>query len=119
LLIAGGILAIVGGVLGFVYIAAAGAYFLATFDGTDTALSFGDFSNTLVLSGIVALLGSAEILGGILALRRRRFRFALAGAIFGILCWPSTICGILATILIAMSKKDFKRERSQVQERVA
>ena len=54
----------------------------------------------------LALLGILSILGGIYALQRRNWGLALAGSIAAAM--PSSLLGIAAIVLIALSKKDFE-----------
>jgi hypothetical protein len=64
-----------------------------------------------ILVGIVALgvvLGVVAIVGGVSALKRKRFGLSLAGAICAL---PSAILGILAIIFIAVSKEEFEAEK--------
>jgi hypothetical protein len=66
------------------------------------------------LAGLLGVIGAAiigvgivAIIGGIYALRRRVWGFALAGAILATMA--STPLGILAIIFVAMGKKEFVR----------
>jgi hypothetical protein len=49
-------------------------------------------------------LGIVAIVGGISAIRRKRFGLSLAGAIFAL---PSVILGILAVIFVSLGKREF------------
>ena len=64
--------------------------------------------STVMVIGMVFLLiiGILPIIGGIYALQRKKWGLALAGSIVAIL--GSSVMGILATILIAMAKDEFK-----------
>ncbi len=56
-----------------------------------------------IFSAITAILA---LIGGIFALQRKRWGWALAGSIAAILCsWP---LGIAATVFTAISKDEFK-----------
>jgi hypothetical protein len=60
----------------------------------------------LIIVGVpIFALGVVAIIGGVSALRRRRFGLSLAGAICAL---PSHILGILAIIFISLSKKEFE-----------
>ena len=59
----------------------------------------------LMCSGV---LGIVAIIGGISAIRRKSFGLALAGAICAL---PSVILGILAVILVALGKREFRPGR--------
>jgi hypothetical protein len=93
-----GVLTIIGGCIGI----GIGAFvaFLGGIAGTFTGFSwFGAIGAPLIGIGIVALIG------GIYALRRRVWGFALTGAILAIICGGPL--GILATIFVAMGKNEF------------
>jgi len=51
-------------------------------------------------------LGVIALIGGIFARRRKLWELALAGSILAILCAPPL--GVLSTIFVSMSKKEFK-----------
>jgi len=55
----------------------------------------------LMCSGV---LGIVAIIGGISAIKRKRFGLSLAGAVCAL---PSVILGILAVIFIALGKREF------------
>ena len=99
-----GILTIIGGVIGI----GIGA-FVATVGGLAGALAglawFGAMGAPLIGIGIVALIG------GIYAMRRRAWGFALTGAILAIICGGPL--GILATIFVSMGKKEFGKPQPQ------
>ena len=54
---------------------------------------------------IVMVLGAMAIVGGISALRKKRFGLSLAGAICIL---PTVLLGILAVIFIALGKREFE-----------
>jgi len=58
----------------------------------------------IIGSGMIGL-GVVAIVGGIYAIKRRLWGFALAGAILATIC--STPLGVLAIIFVTMSKKEF------------
>ena len=93
-----GILTIIAGIGGIVV----GA-FVATIGAFAGALSglagFGAIGAPLIGIGVVALIG------GIYAMRRRAWRFALTGAILAAICMAPL--GILAIIFVAMGKREF------------
>ena len=64
------------------------------------------------LAGVIGMIGAgmigvgvAAVIGGIYALKRRLWGFALAGTILATIC--STPLGVLAIIFISMSKREF------------
>ena len=66
------------------------------------------------LAGMLGMIGASiigvgivAIIGGIYALKRRIWGFALAGAILATMC--STPLGVLAIIFVSMGKKEFVR----------
>jgi hypothetical protein len=114
----GGILAIIAGAINLILGAAAvfGIGFLE------------DLSTTLNLSDTVAIsagapfmvLGIISIIGGILAIMRRAFPFALIGSIatlFGIVLLLPFIMGVLSTIFVSLGHPEFKGARRDVYTR--
>lgn len=100
---AGGILAIIGGVINL--LAGLG---LALF-------TFVPFSTGLIAVGVLGALllgtGIVALIGGISALQRKRWGLALAGAICAVFP-PSTVVGILSTVFIAMARDEFTCDSS-------
>jgi hypothetical protein len=58
----------------------------------------------------IGALGILAIVGGISAVRRKKFGLSLAGAICAL---PSTILGILAVIFVALGRREFGAERKE------
>jgi hypothetical protein len=58
----------------------------------------------VIIGGCVGILGIVAIIGGISAIRRKRFSLSLAGAICAL---PSVFLGILAVIFVSLSKREF------------
>jgi hypothetical protein len=58
----------------------------------------------------ILVLGILAVIGGISAVRRKRFGLSLAGAICAL---PSVILGILAIIFISLGKREFGAERKE------
>ena len=129
LLVAGGILSILGGILqmntggGLIGYALTGS-FAADFPLSITFLPglwpilrehvlFEFFGGGLPVSWVVTggffvVVGIAAVVGGISAIRRKRFGLSLAGAICTLL---SGLVGIMAIVFVAVSKKEFEGER--------
>jgi len=106
---AGGILTIIGGalnILGALIISLSlpvVAPFKIAFIYTGAAIA------VVLATGIVALVG------GIIALQRRRWGLALAGAICAI--FPlSTLLGVLSTVFITMARDEFASAPSQASK---
>jgi hypothetical protein len=59
----------------------------------------------VIIGGCVGILGIVAIVGGISAIRRKRFGLSLAGAICAI---PSVILGIPAVILVSLARREFR-----------
>jgi hypothetical protein len=99
-----GILEIVGGalsVLGAIGVIIGIMLFLPVY----TAAGPGpvpDFGHWL----IPGMLETLPVIGGVFALRRKRWGWALAGSIAAV--FASTLFGILATIFVAISKDEFE-----------
>ena len=64
--------------------------------------------NRLAPFGIA--LGLVAILGGVYALRRRRWGLALAGAICAAMIPPPLFLGVLAIVFIAIGREEFKED---------
>jgi hypothetical protein len=62
-----------------------------------------------IAAGALLVLGVIAIVGGVSALRRKRFGLSLAGALCAL---PSVILGILAIVFMSLSKKEFEVEGS-------
>jgi len=125
LLTAGGVLSIVGG--SFEAIAGGillGSIVVMIMQGTGVMpLLQGNWSDCVIVevtpivisswafivAAALLVLGIIAIIGGISALRRKRFGLSLVGAICAL---PTGILGILATIFISLSKKEFEVEGS-------
>jgi hypothetical protein len=60
-----------------------------------------------VMGIFLAALGVLAIVGGVFAVKRERWGWALAGAIASIFTF--TPCGIVAVVLIAKSQAEFKK----------
>jgi len=113
LLTAGGVLSIVGGALEVV-----GGLIIVLIVATTVIppLPLGSRCDIIPLIPIwlfiaalpLIALGIVAIVGGVSALRRRRFGLSLAGAICAL---PSHILGILAVIFVSLSKKEFEVEK--------
>lgn len=111
LLTAGGVLAIISGVLGIIgglsvvvalaWAASRPEYYLT---GHGVAL--------MVWGAIGIILGVVAILGGRLALARKSFGWAITGGIASVVC--AGVLGILALIFIAMSKGEFEQTPTHV-----
>ena len=119
LLTAGGILSIVGGVMeviGAAIVVVLGLAVRIVLGPAGLPFSWGAWVDRLVAlapvwSIIVGLpilaLGVVGIVGGVSAIRRKSFGLSLAGAICAL---PSGILGILAVILVCVSRREFRAE---------
>ncbi|MBE9477778.1 MAG: hypothetical protein IMY81_00870, partial [Chloroflexi bacterium] len=58
----------------------------------------------MIGAGMIGV-GTVAVVGGIYALRRKTWGFALAGTILATIC--STPLGILAIIFVSMGKREF------------
>jgi uncharacterized protein involved in cysteine biosynthesis len=59
-----------------------------------------------IVSAPFALLGILAVIGGILAIQRKQWGWSIAGSVAALLC--NFIPGVIAVILTAMSKSEFK-----------
>jgi hypothetical protein len=102
----GGVLTLVAGIVGLV----SGLIFLLTGGNIEIALTFP--VTITALNGLPTLiLGIIALAGGICAMRKRAFGFAVAGAVLSIIATFNLgiviILGILGVIFTAMGKKEF------------
>ena len=103
--IAGGICSIVAGGWGVLV----GGVFSVLGLGGATVLEMPR-NGLFVLAAIgwpALVLGLLAIVGGVLAVQRRRWGLALGGAICALLIPPPFIVGILAVVFIALSREEF------------
>ena len=93
-----GILSIIGGIAGIVIgaVATLGISMVSMVIGFEWLAGIGV---GLIIMGVIALIG------GIYALKRKKWGMALAGAIFAL--FPIVPLGILAIIFVAMGKNEF------------
>jgi len=69
----------------------------------DIAAAVTGFGGTI--SAAVISMGVIALIGGVYAMRRKVWRFALAGAILAIIC--GGVFGILATIFVSRGRREF------------
>jgi hypothetical protein len=63
-----------------------------------------------IIGGCIGVLGIVAVVGGISAVRRRRFGLSLAGAICAL---ASGLLGVLAVVFVSLSKREFGAEREK------
>ena len=103
--IAGGICSIVAGGYGVLL---GGVFSLLGLGGATVLGMPRDGLFVLAAIGWPALiLGTLAIVGGILAVQRKRWGLSLGGAICALLIPPPFILGILAIVFIALSREEF------------
>lgn len=94
-----GILTIIGGICGIAIgatVATLGTAFMLGIPGVEMIAGIG---GGMIATGVIALIG------GIFALRRKAWGFALAGAILAL--FPIIPLGVLSIIFVSMAKKEF------------
>lgn len=94
-----GILTIIGGICGIAIgaiVATVGSAFMLGIPGLEMIAGIG---GGMIATGVIALIG------GIFALRRKAWGFALAGAILAL--FPIIPLGVLSIIFVSMAKKEF------------
>jgi len=70
-------------------------------------LVYGPSYQWVIIGGCVGILGIVAIVGGISAIKRKRFGLSLAGAICAL---PSAILGIPAVIFVSLARREFRTE---------
>jgi hypothetical protein len=77
--------------------------------GMQVPMDMGGIAAAVAAFGIVFIvLGVIALIGGIFALRRRVWGFALAGAILSLPLIPAgTVLGIISIVFLAKSKEEF------------
>lgn len=94
-----GILTIIGGICGIAIgaiVATVGSAFMLGIPGLEMIAGIG---GGMIATGVIALIG------GIFALRRKAWGFALAGAILAL--FPIIPLGVLSIIFVSMAKREF------------
>lgn len=97
----GGILIIIGAIIELAMgagLAAGGTVFLG--------LSLGTSGIMVVCGAILILVAIIALLGGIFALQRKNFGFAIVGGILSL--GGAFILGLIGLILVAISKEEFR-----------
>jgi len=113
--VAAGIICIVVGALSLI-----GGFLMSLFFSIMSTTSYWDGSiNSENVNAVVWALFSPyfiicvlAITGGILALRRKLWGFALAGAICSLLTWWAWMAGVAAIVLVVLSRKEFNQVKA-------
>ncbi len=103
-----GILMIVAGITAIV---AEIIYFTSGDLGILAGVPFGEYSANL--GGALFASGLVAIVGGVCALQRRIFWLAVVGVVCSMFftIWPVLVIGIISILLLAASRREFKRTR--------
>lgn len=113
--VVGGVLVIVSGLIGIV----TGLLFAALSGETEDLLqeTYGPdivsaVEGVLVACGVIwFIIGLIALIGGVFAIKRKKWGFAIVGAVLALLTvWPyfiGSILGLVGLILIAISKNEF------------
>jgi hypothetical protein len=112
--VVGGILNIISGVIGLIATAILVAFSVTLGAGIArdvlSSLGFLNIGIPLTIIWLVAIpmliISIVAIISGVYAVNKKNWGLALAGAICSIV--PSQVIGVIAVILIVMSKKEFK-----------
>ena len=110
---AGGILLLIAGIIALIFWGIIAAALDIVGFGLSQVPGAEMIAGLLIICGVIGIILSLiTLLGGIMALQRKKWGFALAGSIIGLLTLgPMFICSILsliALILIAISKQEFQ-----------
>ncbi len=103
-----GILALIGFTLFFIFSIAI-SISVIKLDGCDFGVDIAS-GIPFLISSILLITGILSIYGGIRALRRKNWRWALTGSICASI--PNFPLGIASIILVALSKDDFANDSS-------
>ena len=102
-----GAIGVIIGIIVFVFVGSAPFLAYMWEDLGDLGIAPNFLIIILVIAAIFsAVLGIFPLIGGIYALKRKKWGLALAGSIIAI--FGSSVMGILATIFTAMSKNEFE-----------
>jgi len=101
-----GILTLIGFSLFFIFSIAI-SISVIELDGCDLGVDIAS-GILFLISSILLIIGILSIFGGICALRRKKWRWALTGSICALIIkFP---LGLVSTILVALSKDDFEKD---------
>ena len=101
---AGGLFALLGLIVSVIVLGNQTAYyFIPSFGPLGVGM---ELAVLFVIMVCLAIVGILPLLGGIYALKRRKWGWALAGAIVTI--FSAAIFGILATIFIVLAREEFE-----------
>ena len=108
----GGVLALVGGILGILF----GLIFMLFSDMMswyDYMGMFGGFQGLMVTYGLIGVIfGLLGVLGAVFAIRKQHWLFSIVGTICvmisGFMAIVPLVFGIIALILIALSRSEFR-----------
>jgi len=64
-------------------------------------------TSSIVIAGILLVLGIVAIVGGVSAVRRKSFGLSLAGVICALISPFQFLLGLLAVIFVALGKREF------------
>jgi len=112
-----GVINIISGVLdlvGFILVVITVIIFSIVSVGANVPISDAEIATGVLLfaSGILLLLGATSLVGGIYALKKKKWGWALAGSISTVISmFPF---GVVATVLVAISKKEFEDENQAI-----
>ena len=96
---------VIGGILSIVSAGISLLFVLWSIVVTHSFFAFGGLMIAMLLSGIIA------IIGGLLAIKRKEWVLSFIGAIAAIVSFAGLL-GVIATVLIAVSKKEFNNPSS-------
>ena len=84
-------------------------FFLETVPPEDLPFVAPILSTVLIILLVLSVIKAVfPIVGGVFALQRKRWGWALAGAIIAVIGW-TFLLGVLSTIFIAMARDEFEK----------
>ena len=80
--------------------------------GSAYFIAFGGLRIIVLIASIFA------IIGGVYAIKRKHQWIAMIGVAASILCFPAMILGIIAIIILAISRNEFKTAENPVLDKI-
>ena len=107
--------AVLAAIMGIQYLVMDAAEIESLLPALPEGITIEDIMDMIRACGVVVMIFAAiAMLGSVMAITRRRFGLAAAGSVFAILGYGyllGSVLGIIALILLLISRDEFKRSR--------